>query len=77
VVASGLEGVTDAVIHGQNGYCVQEGDGRGMAEIIKALLGDREKYESAGRRASEYTRLHFSSSAVHGKYEKVFRELLN
>jgi glycosyltransferase involved in cell wall biosynthesis len=77
VVATGIEGVTDAVIHGQNGYCVPEGDGHGMAEVIRALLGDKEKYDSAGRRAMLYTRRHFSSTVVHGKYEKVFRELLN
>ena len=77
VVATGIEGVTDAVVHGQNGYCVPEGDGRGMAEIIKMLLDDNEMYVSAGRRAKDYTSLHFSSSVVHGKYENVFRTLLN
>lgn len=77
VVATGIEGVTDAVIHGRNGYCVKEGDSRGMAEIIKNLLSDGDMYLSAGRRAMEYTSLHFSSSVVHGKYEKVFRELLD
>ncbi len=76
VVATGIEGVTDAVIHGHNGYCVPEGDVAAMVKIIKALLDDPERLSSLRSKAMQYTKAHFSSSIVHDKYEKIFNDLL-
>ncbi len=77
VVATGIEGVIDAVINGRNGYCVPEGDVAAMVEIIKALLDDPERLSSLGLQAMEYTKTHFSSSIIHGRYEKIFNNLLD
>lgn len=77
VVATGIEGVTDAVIHGHNGFCVPEGNVAAMVETIKTLLEDPEKLSSLGLKAMEYTRKHFSASVIHGRYEKIFNDLLN
>ena len=77
VVATGIEGVIDAVIHDENGLCVPEGDVAAMVKIIKALLDDPERLSSLSLKAMKYTRTHFSSSVIHGRYEKIFNDLLN
>lgn len=77
VVATGIEGVTDAVIDGHNGFCVPEGNVAAMVETIKTLLDDQEKLASLGLQAMEYTKAHFSASVIHGRYEKIFNDLLN
>jgi phosphatidylinositol alpha-1,6-mannosyltransferase len=77
VVATGIEGITDAVIDGGNGYCAREGDIGGMIEIIRSLAENPEKLREFGIKAREFTETNFSSTVVHGRYAKVFDELLN
>lgn len=77
VVATGIEGVTDAVVHGHNGFCVPEGDVAAMAGIIKTLLDDPQKLSTLGIEARKHARTYFSSHIVHGQYEKIFNDLLN
>ncbi len=76
VVAAGIEGITDAVIDGQNGYCVSEGDTAGMARTIRELLGDPEGLKALGLKAREFTEETFSPAIISKKYERLFGELL-
>jgi len=76
VVATGIEGITDAVVDGQNGYCVSEGDTAAMVGIIKSLINDSGKLASVGEKAREFTIKNFSSDVVHGRYRRIFDQLL-
>jgi glycosyltransferase involved in cell wall biosynthesis len=56
VIASIHSGMSEAVVHGETGLLVPEGDGRALASAIVELLGDprrRERMASAGRRLAE------------------------
>jgi phosphatidylinositol alpha-1,6-mannosyltransferase len=77
VVATGIEGITDAVIDGSNGYCAPEGDVAAMVEIIKSLVENPDRLRDFSRKAREFTERNFSSAVVHGRYTKIFDELLN
>jgi glycosyltransferase involved in cell wall biosynthesis len=50
-VATGIEGITDAVIHGRNGFCIAENDDAGMIKTILNLTGDPDKLNEVGRKA--------------------------
>ncbi len=76
VVASGIEGILDAVSDGQNGFCVPEGDNGGMLGIIMALLDDHLKLETLRGRAAEYTLRRFAPDRIFGLYRKLFDGLL-
>jgi hypothetical protein len=48
-----------------------------MVGIIKTLLDDPQKLSALGLEAKKYTATHFSSHVIHGRYEKIFNDLLN
>jgi len=75
VVATGIEGITDAVIDGHNGYCVDDGDVSAMVEIIKSLVENPKRLSDFGKKAKEFTESRFSSSVVHGRYKQIFEKL--
>ncbi len=77
VVATGIEGITDAVIDGENGFCVPEGDNGAMLGIIMALLGDPLKLATLSRKAKEFTARRFAPEKAFAKYRRVFDELLD
>ncbi len=76
VIATGIEGITDAVIDGENGYCVREGDNIGMARAIMELVNNPEKLETLGRNAKKFTESRFAIDGIVRKYENLFEELL-
>jgi phosphatidylinositol alpha-1,6-mannosyltransferase len=76
VVATGIEGITDAVIHGKNGYCVPEGDPEAMARTITALLENRASLTEFGKKAARFTRERFSIEKIIGQYRSLFSYLL-
>ena len=77
VIATGIEGITDAVIDGGNGFCVGEGDSSKMIDIIKSFIDDPERLSDFGKGAKKFTEDNFSSSKVHARYSRVFSELLD
>ena len=77
VIATGIEGITDAVIHGENGLCIDEGNYTEMLKAIIEITADKYKLESFGSKAREFTLKWFSPEAVYPKYEKIFERLLN
>ncbi|MEE9555466.1 MAG: glycosyltransferase family 4 protein [candidate division Zixibacteria bacterium] len=77
VIATGIEGITDAVIDGHNGYCVGEGETSMMIDIIKSFLDDPRKLADFGTQSREFTENNFSSEKVHARYEKVISGLLD
>lgn len=77
VVAAGIEGITDAVIDGKNGYCIPENDNEAMAGTILELNSDGNRLRTLGIKAREFTTRKFSPDAVYSRYTKLFNELIN
>jgi glycosyltransferase involved in cell wall biosynthesis len=76
VIATGIEGITDAVIDGENGFCVPEGDNKAMIEIITSLIGDKDEIDRLGRKAMAFTKKRFAVDSIVGRYHRLFEELL-
>jgi len=76
VVATGIEGIPDAVVHGRNGFCVDENDDAGMIEAILNLTGDPEKLKEVGERARIFSQDNFAPEKIYSRYEKLFEDLL-
>jgi len=76
VIATGIEGIVDAVIDGENGYCFPEGDAAAMANKITDLIINPAELTEFGERAAKFTRERFSSEKVHGRYKEIFKNLI-
>lgn len=72
VVASGIEGILDAVVEGQNGALVQPGEPKRFAAAVNALLADEKLRRDAGDRAGKFTAEHFGWDTA---AERYLREL--
>jgi phosphatidylinositol alpha-1,6-mannosyltransferase len=75
VIASGIEGITDAVINGENGYTVPEGEQMTMARVILNLLDDRDRLQGLRQRAIITAQKRFSLEYVSNCYKDTFNEL--
>lgn len=75
VLATGIEGIIDAVIDGANGYLIPEDDIARWVELIRELLAERSGLLESGKRAREFTLERFSLERVHRQYEAVFRKV--
>lgn len=76
VIATGIEGITDAVIDGENGYCVPEDDEMSMVNTIVSLAENPERLRLLAGRAREFTLRTFGIETHAEKYGRVFEELL-
>ncbi len=76
VIATGIEGITDAVIDGENGYCVEEGNESQMIEMIKKLLENESELSEFGKRAKIFAENRFSPEKIYAGYEKIFEALM-
>lgn len=77
VVATGIEGITDAVVHGENGFCIEEGDDAETIKTIIALTDDAGELRTFGEKTRAFTEKRFAPETVYVRYEKIFDELLN
>jgi phosphatidylinositol alpha-1,6-mannosyltransferase len=76
VVATAIEGITDAITDGRNGYCVAEGDTKALLDIITGLMDDPSRLHELCQQAAEFTCAKFSQERVFGLYGEVFDKLL-
>jgi glycosyltransferase involved in cell wall biosynthesis len=60
VVATRHAGISDAVVHGQTGYLVDERDVDSVAEHLVTLLGDTARCREMGAAARAHVRAHYS-----------------
>lgn len=54
IVSTRHAGISDAVIHGETGFLVEEGDSDGMAEFVYRLLTNSELAQNMGRKSREH-----------------------
>lgn len=76
VVASRLEGITDAITDGENGILVDPGDDAGFAKAILGLIADADERRRLGSRAHAHTLERFDWSKIVVRYLEVYNALL-
>lgn len=75
VVASGLEGICDAVSHGNNGFLVESKNSAAFMEQINALLADPLELKSLGYNAKNYCKKNYCWAEIARRYLVVLRQL--
>lgn len=71
-VASDVQGVKDAVVHGETGFLFEAGDDAAMAKLIEALLRNPDLRHKMGQNARNYIRKNFSIEQMIGKTETLY-----
>ena len=74
VIAAGIEGITDAIIDGENGTLVESGNADAFRKEIERFLSDEEYRVAFGKKAKEYTFAHYNWDDIAKIY---LRELTN
>ncbi len=77
VAASGIEGIRDAVMEGENGFLVPPGAPGRFAAAIDTLLSDDRKRREAGERARRFTAERFNWDACARRYLEELRQQAN
>jgi|AGTN01.2.fsa_nt_gi Glycosyltransferase len=72
VLASGIEGITDAVIDGKNGTLLPSGDAEAWAGKIEELLSDKEKLKQFSEQGRAYTHENYSWDTMVNGYRDLF-----
>jgi glycosyltransferase involved in cell wall biosynthesis len=75
VVVAGMEGITDAIIDGQNGFHVAPQNADAWVARLGKLLADPTNLASLGQRGRAFTRDNFSWDRMADGYREVFREV--
>lgn len=76
IVATGIEGIQDAITDGKNGKLVAQPEDTGaFVAAIGTFLDDVRYAQSFGRKGRAYTLQHFQWSVIAGKYMHAFRKL--
>ncbi len=76
VLASGIEGITDAVINGENGYLLPSENAPIWIEKIHELLSDKEKLKVLSEYGKEFTRRNYSWDIMVNEYKAIFDEFI-
>jgi len=76
VIASRLEGLTDAISEGDNGQLLSPGNTDEYVAQIHALVRDPASCHAKGQRAMAYLRQHFTWKAIADLYLKTFMQYL-
>ncbi|MCE5177788.1 MAG: glycosyltransferase family 4 protein [Porphyromonadaceae bacterium] len=76
VLAAGIEGITDAVIDGENGSLLPTGDAQAWAKKIKELLSDKPRLAVLSEKGKHFTRANYSWNNMVNGYKEVFDKLI-
>lgn len=77
VLASGIEGITDAVIDGENGYHLPAGNIRAWADTIHEVLRDKSRLDMLSIKAKEYVKKNYSWDIMVKEYKEIFDKYIN
>ncbi len=72
VIASGIEGIRDAIQDNENGFLLPEKDGLAFEEKIANLLSKKDYREEFGHRARKYNQKHYDWKVIAGRYLEAF-----
>lgn len=73
VIASDMEGLTDAIANGKNGIPLPSGDTHAWADAVLRLARNPEERLALGRQFQKYTLEHFSWDTIVQEYLSVLR----
>ncbi len=76
IVASNLEGISDAIKDGENGQLVASEDSEGFIKEVGYLLASKEMRISRGSRARDYTLVHYGWEHITQAYTELYDQLL-
>lgn len=76
VVATDVGGISDAVVDGENGVLVPEGDAEAFADAIRRLLDDTALARRLGENAAAFIAQHCAEEAMVDSYTAIYREAL-
>ncbi|MFH1559098.1 MAG: glycosyltransferase family 4 protein [Patescibacteria group bacterium] len=76
VVASRIEGIKDAVIHGSNGTLVETGDYRGFAGALNKLAGDSKLRRESGAKVRAFVLANFNWGKIARRYLEIFKKVI-
>ncbi|MFA6512065.1 MAG: glycosyltransferase family 4 protein [Patescibacteria group bacterium] len=76
VLTTGIEGIAEAIIDGQNGVYFPEQDAPAAARAIQQFLDDPQALKDLSRSAAAFTIEHFSWERLAEKYYKVYKQVL-
>jgi len=72
VIASGIEGIRDAIQDNENGFLLPERDGLAFREKVMDLLSKEDDREALGRRARKYNQEHYNWKVIAKRYLDEF-----
>ncbi|KUK76342.1 MAG: Glycosyl transferase group 1 [Proteiniphilum acetatigenes] len=72
VLASGIEGITESVIHGQNGFHLPSGNATAWADKIHELLSDKNKLSILSSQAKDFVGKNYSWDRMVEAYRDIF-----
>ena len=72
-MASGIEGIRDAVIDGKNGYLLQSGNAEEYIQTLKEISANLSSYSHQREVFREFTVNHYSWDAIAEKYCKILQ----
>ncbi len=75
VVASGLGGIVDLVIHEKTGLLVPPADAAALAQALRRILTDPELARRLGNAGYEHVRQHYSWPAIISRLREVYRKV--
>ncbi len=76
VITTPAGGTPEAVENGLNGYLIEPGDYRALAEKIDILANDKELREKMGKNGYEIAKAKFDISIIIAELNKLYEELL-
>jgi len=75
-VAFAVGGIPEVVVSGESGVLLPFGDTAAMTRAIETLIRDPQRRFALGQAAQERARSCFSSAAIVGRYEALYRSLV-
>lgn len=75
VVASGIDGITDAVISEKNGYILESQNAAQYVEYITRIVMNYEEYAKHAEQFSEYTKKNYSWKNICDKYVDLMMDV--
>lgn len=75
VVAANVDGISEAIKHGKNGFLVEFDDSEGYVDTLTRLFQDKEYRIAAGRNARDYVVEMYSWERVAERYFHVLQEI--
>ena len=75
VISTNIGGIPEAVLQGQNGFIVEPGDIKGLAEKLELLICNEKLRLSMGKKSREIVEEKFSIAIIRIKLELMYRQL--